>query len=105
VAKRQQIADREVMEANQMTNGAIAVSYEDLADRTKAFDLFRRSYRKNEAMDENRELLKQKFARGKELGNLVNLSREEIKQLTNKIEQIRKENAMRGQVDANGEII
>jgi hypothetical protein len=28
-----------------------------------------------------------------------------IKTLTNKIEQIRKENAMRGLVDANGEII
>ena len=41
-----------------MTNGALNLSYEDLADRTKAFDLFRRSYRKNEAMDENRDLLK-----------------------------------------------
>jgi kinesin family member 6/9 len=59
-----------------LTNGPVAVSYEDLADRTKAFDLFRRSYRKNEAMDENRELLKQKYARGKELGELVNQSRE-----------------------------
>ena len=28
-----------------------------------------------------------------------------IKSLTNKIEQIRKENAMRGMVDANGEIM
>lgn len=79
-----------------MTNGLVNISYEDLADRTKAFDLFRRSYRKNEAMDENRELLKQKYARGKELGNMVNESREQIKQLTNQIEQIRKENAMRG---------
>lgn len=79
-----------------MTNGLVNISYEDLADRTKAFDLFRRSYRKNEAMDENRELLKQKYARGKELGSMVNESREQIKQLTNQIEQIRKENAMRG---------
>ena len=47
-----------------------------MADRTKSFDVFRRSYRKNEAMDENRELLKQKYARGKELGNMVNESRE-----------------------------
>lgn len=62
-----------------MTNGALNLSYEDLADRTKAFDLFRRSYRKNEAMDENRELLKQKYARGKELGNMVNESRDHIK--------------------------
>jgi hypothetical protein len=41
-----------------MTNGHIHLTNEDLADRSKAFDLFRRSYRKNEAMDENREVLK-----------------------------------------------
>ncbi len=80
-------------------------TYEDLADRTKAFDVFRRSYRKNEAMDENRDLLKEKYSRGKQLGIEVNDSREKIKSLTNKIEQIRKENAMRGNVDSNGEII
>jgi len=38
---------------------------EDLADRAKAFDMFRKSYRKNEAMEENRALLKDKYARGK----------------------------------------
>ena len=59
------------------------ISYEDLADRTKAFDAFRRSYRKNEAMDENRDLLKQKYSRGKDLGNMVNDSRNQIKTLTN----------------------
>ena len=56
-------------------------------------------------MDENRDLLKEKYARGKQLGTEVNESREKIKSLTNKIEQIRKENAMRGNVDSNGEII
>jgi kinesin family protein 6/9 len=83
----------------------VPFTYEDLADRTKAFDVFRRSYRKNEAMDENRDLLKEKYSRGKQLGIEVNDSREKIKSLTNKIEQIRKENAMRGNVDSNGEII
>lgn len=67
--------------------------------------MFRRSYRKNEAMEDNRNLLKEKYGRGKELGNGVNESRNMIKQLTNKIEQIRKENAMRGLVDENGEIM
>ncbi|CDW78814.1 UNKNOWN [Stylonychia lemnae] len=105
IQKRQNQQDREMYEVQQMTNGHIHLTNEDLADRSKAFDLFRRSYRKNEAMDENRELLKQKYSRGKELGNMVNESRDQIKVLTNKIEQIRKENAMRGQVDSNGEII
>ena len=48
-----------------MVEGPIQCSMEDLADRTKAFDMFRKSYRKNEAMEENRALLKEKYARGK----------------------------------------
>ena len=84
----------------------IACTMEDLADRACSFDMFRKSYRKNEAMEENRTLLKEKYARGKELGNDVNDSRNAIKTLTNKIEQIRKENAMRGLVDpSSGEVL
>lgn len=84
----------------------IACTMEDLADRARSFDMFRKSYRKNEAMEENRNVLKEKYARGKELGNDVNESRNAIKALTNKIEQIRKENAMRGMIDAGtGEVI
>lgn len=84
----------------------IACTMEDLADRARSFDMFRKSYRKNEAMEENRTLLKEKYARGKELGNDVNDSRNAIKTLTNKIEQIRKENAMRGLVDpSSGEVL
>jgi kinesin family protein 6/9 len=78
---------------------------EDLADRAKSFDMFRKSYRKNEAMEDNRELLKKKYARGKDLGTSVNQTRTLIKQYTSQIEQIRKQNAMRGLVDENGEII
>lgn len=84
----------------------IACTAEDLADRARAFDMFRKSYRKNEAMEENRNLLKDQYARGKELGNEVNDSRNHIKNFTNKIEQIRKENAMRGLVDPQtGEVL
>ncbi len=84
----------------------IACTMEDLADRARSFDMFRKSYRKNEAMEENRNILKEKYARGKELGNDVNESRNAIKSLTNKIEQIRKENAMRGMIDPQtGEVL
>jgi len=78
---------------------------EDLADRAKAFEHFRKSYRKNEAMDDNRALLKEKYALGKRLGQSVNDARNVIKDCTNKIEQLRIENAMRGMVDENGEIL
>lgn len=91
---------------NSFITGPIACTSEDLADRARAFDMFRKSYRKNEAMEENRALLKEKYSRGKELGNDVNDSRNAIKTLTNKIEQIRKENAMRGLVDpSTGEVL
>lgn len=97
--------NREVEEVQQMVSGPIHCTMEDLADRAKSFDMFRKSYRKNEAMEDNRELLKQKYSRGKQLGSSVNQSRTLIKQFTGQIEQIRKQNAMRGLVDENGEII
>lgn len=67
--------------------------------------MFRKSYRKNEAMEENRALLKEKYGRGKTLGGSVNQTRSQIKDLTNQIEQIRKQNALRGMVDDNGELV
>lgn len=63
---------------------------EELADRAKAFEKFRKSYRKNEAMEDNRNLLKEKYARGKQLGQEVNSSRQNIKKLSGQIEEIRK---------------
>lgn len=65
-----------------MTNAAANYTLEDLADRTKAFEHFRKSYRKNEAMDDNRALLKEKYARGKQLGASVNEARNKIKECT-----------------------
>jgi kinesin family member 6/9 len=59
---------------------------EDLKDRASAFEMFRKSYRKNEAMEENRALLKEKYARGKALGQSVNEIRNQIKDFTNQIE-------------------
>ena len=94
-----------IVDANELTIGPVKASLEDLADRTKAFELFRKSYRKNEAMEDNRNILKDKYARGKALGQSVNDIRNQIKDLTNQIEQIRKQNALRGLVDENGEVI
>ena len=88
-----------------MVDGSINCTLEDLADRAKTFELFRKSYRKNEAMEENRELLKENYGRGKQLGINVITNRQQIKDLTNRIEQIRKQNALRGMVDDSGEII
>lgn len=97
--------EKELKEAQAMLDTPVNCTLEDLADRAKSFELFRKSYRKNEAMEENRELLKEKYGRGKQLGVSVNNNRQLIKDLTNKIEQIRKQNALRGMVDESGELI
>lgn len=90
---------------NQMLTEPVQLTMEELADRAKGFEKFRKSYRKNEAMEDNRNLLKDKYKRGKELGQAVNTSRNLIKKYSSQIEEIRKQNAMRGLVDDNGEII
>lgn len=87
-----------------MTHGKVQISAEDLMDRAKAFETFRKSYRKNEAMEENRQKLKDLFQSGKSLGQDLNETRIKMKGITNQIEKIRQENAMRGNVDAEGNI-
>jgi len=51
-----------------MLTEPVQLTMEELADRAKGFERFRKSYRKNEAMEDNRNLLKEKYARGKQLG-------------------------------------
>ena len=75
--------DRELKEAQALVTEPIQCSLEDLADRAKSFEMFRKSYRKNEAMEENRALLKEKYGRGKHLGMSVNQTRTQIKDFTN----------------------
>ena len=53
----------------------LELTNDQLMDRAKTFELFRKSYRKNQAMEENKDLLKEKFDQGKSLGLLVNSAR------------------------------
>ena len=99
------IPRKAVADPKDLLTGPINLKPEDLMDRTKSFEMFRKSYRKNEAMEENKTLLKERFAAGKQLGQDVNIIRGEMTKLTNKLENLRKDNALRGMVDKNGEII
>jgi len=67
-----------------------------LADRNKAFEHFRRSYRRNEAIEENKAVLKEKYGRAKALGERVNASRGKINALKATIEQRRVVQSMAG---------
>jgi kinesin family protein 6/9 len=74
-----------------------------LLDRTKAFELFRRSYRKNEVIEENKATLKDKYAEAKDLAARINASKDKINNLKALIEQLRVEKAMQGILEGSGE--
>jgi len=56
--------------------------------------MFRKSYRKNEAIEENKQLLKAKYQEAKTLGESVNQARQRINKLKGWIEQRRIERSM-----------
>jgi kinesin family protein 6/9 len=77
------------------------LSLEELNDRNKAFEAFRKSYRKNEAMAENKTLLKEKITYAKQLAEQINGARDRMNRLVSQIEQLRRENAAQGVVDSS----
>eukprot|EP00899_Mesostigma_viride_P007228 jgi/Mesvir1/16506/Mv10060-RA.1 len=66
-----------------------------LADRTKAFEMFRRNYRKNDVIEENKSILKRKYSEAKQVGESVNASRQRITALKAQLEQSRVARAVR----------
>ena len=74
-----------------------------LADRNKAFEIFRKSYRKSEVIEENKLLLKEKFQEAKGLGRVVNECKQKISGYKAAIEKRRMERAVQGMADAGGE--
>ncbi|GIM04993.1 hypothetical protein Vretimale_9468, partial [Volvox reticuliferus] len=64
-----------------------------LADRNKAFELFRKSYRQNEVIEENKALLKSKYDSAKALGAGVNECKGRINELRTAIERHRMQRA------------
>jgi kinesin family protein 6/9 len=92
-------SSKEVVEVNSMLITPLNLTTEQLMDRASCFEIFRKSYRKNEALEENKELLKEKFAKGKELGPLINNARNACNRIKNQIEELRKEAAVQGLVN------
>lgn len=83
-------------------DGSSLSSVDLLADRTKAFEVFRKSYRRNQAIDENKAVLRTKYAEAKSLGEAVNGSRTKINAAKSQIEAIRKQQAARGVAQGEG---
>lgn len=76
------------------------VEAELLIARNAAFEAFRRSYRKNQAIEENKKQLKEKYDAAKALGEAVNAARSRINALKGQIDSVRRSRAA---ADLSGE--
>jgi kinesin family protein 6/9 len=97
--RKMQLVQRDLGEESKRVAASQEITAEQLQDRNKAFDVFRKSYRKNQAMEENKQLLKQKITQAKGLTDVINQARSRIEGIKNEIEQIRREYALQGLVD------
>lgn len=95
---------KELMQVSNNTVEEVKLEPEDMVDKARAFEKFRKSYRKNQAMEENKSILKTKMIEGKNTGVEAKEIKDEMRVLTSKIEEIRREKAMRGMVDDDGNI-
>lgn len=75
----------EIDDLENMLISPLTLTNEQLKDRAQCWDMFRKSYRKNQAMEENKEVLKEKIDQAKRLGNNINNSRSEISRLKDKV--------------------
>lgn len=75
------------------------LSNEDLLDQARAFEAFRVSSRRYEALQKNADVLKQKMKTGKEIAMTVHQSREKVARLKDRLEQLQRENAVKNLVD------
>eukprot|EP00658_Telonema_sp_P-2_P021099 TRINITY_DN18383_c0_g1_i1.p1 TRINITY_DN18383_c0_g1~~TRINITY_DN18383_c0_g1_i1.p1 ORF type:complete len:340 (-),score=105.78 TRINITY_DN18383_c0_g1_i1:101-1120(-) len=68
---------------------AVLSDMELLKDRNKAFEAFRKSYRKNEVIEAQKQTLREKFGMAKATGEAVNSARAKINSIKSRIEQRR----------------
>ena len=68
----------------------VNLSPEQMLDEAQAFEQFRRSYRRHEAMEKNVALLGYKMSRGKEIGKVMNEIRAKIQYKKERLENIKR---------------
>ena len=96
---------KEILKTDNNLIKEVKLDKEDLVDKAKAFEKFRKSYRKNQAMEENKQILKEKMVEGKNTGIDAKNVKDRMKIITSKIEELRREKAMKGMVDGDGNIM
>jgi len=71
--------------------------------RLKAFDLFRRSYRKNQLLEEQKDTLRSKIELAQKLGEAINAARNEINHLKTQLEQHRMSRGAKALADGSSD--
>ncbi|KAL3687670.1 hypothetical protein R1sor_013979 [Riccia sorocarpa] len=64
-------------------------------DRLKAFELFKSTYPNWDAIEENKQILREKYQKAKSLGEKVNNARERINEMKAQVEKVRVDTALR----------
>lgn len=76
-------------QSSSLESGSREVTVTDITDRSSAFEEFRKSYRKNQVIEENKQILKAKYEEAKQLGEAVKALQVRMGQLKNEIGQRR----------------
>jgi kinesin family member 6/9 len=71
------------------SHSEVKVTAEILADKKKSFEIFRTTYHSNQAVEENKGLLRQRYMEAKAMGKRVNDARGNINKIKKRIEQLR----------------
>ena len=79
----------EILKNNKNLLSDVSLTPEELKDQAAAFEKFRKSYWKNEAMEDNKRLLRDKMNCGKKTGIELKGLKDTISHLTDKVEEIR----------------
>lgn len=87
---------REMREINQLLNAPLSVTREQLMNRQACFEMFRKSYRKSEALQSDLSLLEDLSSKGKKLSEEVKTAKARLDLLKNSIEDIRRSQALQG---------
>lgn len=87
---------KEVAEVNQFLSNPLKITKEQLINRQECLEMFRMSYRKNEAQSENLDLLKSLTDKGKQKAEEMKQIKNDLDNLKSRIEGIRRTQALQG---------
>jgi kinesin family protein 6/9 len=76
--------------------GPMVLDMNVLRDKKRSFEAFREHYERRDVIDENKQLLRDRYTNAKAMGEKVNMARQRINSIKGNIEQLRVESAMRG---------